>query len=221
MENQTVKKNFVRKIPSIIGIVVCVILVPILIMNLTIIIKSYINPNKTPDFFGIKPFIVETDSMVPEIRGGDLAVTKTVDPAKLREGDIISFKEESGTVVTHRILALTEKNGEPAFTTGGDDNKDSNGNQVIDTESISWSQVEGIYLFKISALGYLAMFMQKPLGMFVFVGIPLCAFIIYDIIRRRFTERRNAEKDNESQAEIERLKAELAEKEAQKSISEN
>ena len=199
------KKGFIRKLPSIIGIVVCILLAPILIMNLTIIIKSYINPNKVPDFFGIKPFVVITDSMTPAIHGGDLVVTKTVDPRKLQVDDIISFKEGT-SVITHRIKELTEKDGEPAFVTKGDSNNANDTNPVI------YSQVEGVYLFKIERLGNLAMFMQTTTGMLIFVGIPICGFIIYDIIRHRIAVKKEKSKDMLAQAEIKKLKDQLAAK---------
>ena len=203
------KKGFVKRLPSIIGIVVCVIIAPVLIMNLTIIIKSYINPGRVPDFFGIKPFVVLTDSMEPEISGGDLVVTRVVDPARLKELDIISFKEGE-SVITHRIIELSEKDGEPVFITQGDSNN------VKDRNPITYSQVESIYLFKISRFGHLAMFMQTPVGLLAFVGIPLCGFILYDIIRRRLAYQKESARDSGAQAEIERLKAELAKRDGTK-----
>ena len=84
------------------------------IMNLTIAIKSYLNPNKVPDFFGIKPFVVNVGSMETEIMAGDLVITKNVDPAKLEKGDIISFKD-GNAVITHRIHEVKEENGETVF----------------------------------------------------------------------------------------------------------
>jgi len=200
------KKVFFRKLSSIIGIIVCVLIAPILIMNLTIVIKSYINPNKVPDFFGIKPFVVISKSMEPTICGGDLIITKSVEPSQLKEGDIASFKE-GDSVITHRIVKLAENNGESVFITRGD------ANNAEDLNPVTYSHVEGIYLFKISKLGHLAMYMQTPVGMLIFVGIPLFSFIIYDIIRQRLADRKEISREAESQAEIKKLKAELAEKE--------
>jgi len=211
---QQPKKGFLGRLPSIIGVIICVLLAPILIMNLTIIIKSYIHPERVPDFFGIKPFIVSSPSMEDAIMTGDLVVTKTVDPATLKEGDIISFKSGTGdAVITHRIHEVTEKDGQPVFITMGDNNKG-----VTDAKPVTYEQVESVYLFKIDRLGRLAMFMQKPVGMMVFVGIPLCSFILYDIIRRRLTDRREAAMENDAQTEIERLKAELDEKMRQAAV---
>lgn len=200
------KKSFVRRIPAIIGILLCIILIPILVMNLTIIVKSYINPDKVPDFFGIKPFIVITGSMEGTISAGDLVITKAVDPSTLQVGDIISYKE-GNAVITHRIVEMTTADGEPAFITKGD------ANNAEDTNPVTWTQVEGVYLFGIAGLGNLSLYMQTPVGILVFVGIPLCCFILYDIIRRRLDNKKDRAKDIEAQAEIERLRAQLAEKE--------
>jgi len=189
---------------SVVGIIVCVIMAPILIMNITIVIKSYINPEKVPDFFGIKPFVVATGSMEPEIYGGDLVITKTVNPGDLKVRDIISFKE-GDAVITHRIVEVTEKDGEPAFITKGD------ANNVEDENPVTYAQVEGIYRFKINGLGNLAMFMQTQAGMVVFIAVPLCAFIIYDTIRRRRAEQEEKERLRAEQEEKDRLRAELDE----------
>ena len=201
------KKSFVQRIPSIVGVLICVLLAPILLMNITIVIKSTIKPDAVPDFFGIKPFVVLSGSMETTIMEGDLAVTRVVDPATLQVGDIVSFKEGK-SVITHRIIGLTEKGGEPAFVMQGD------ANNAKDESAVSYSQVEGLYQFRIPGMGKIAMFMQTPIGMLVFIGIPLCGFIVYDLIRRRLSDRKELKEGDEAQAdaqaEIERLKAALA-----------
>ena len=42
----------------------------------------------------------------------------------------------------------------------------------------------GIYRGRIPKVGDFALFLQQPLGMLLFIGIPLFAFVIYDILRR-------------------------------------
>ena len=54
------------------------------------------------------------------------------------------------------------------------------------------------------------MFLQTPLGMAVFIGIPVCAFIIYDIIRRQRQAKKGNDETEELKKELERLKAEKA-----------
>jgi len=199
------KRKFKVRVSTIIAIIVSVILLPILIMNITIVVKAYINPNETPDFFGIKPFVVLSGSMETTIMAGDLVVMKETEPSTLKIGDIISFKEGQ-SVVTHRIIETTEKDGEPAFITKGD------ANNTEDKTPITYSQVEGIYLFRIAKLGRMAMFMQTPIGMLTLVGIPLLGFILYDIIRRRISAKKENNMISAAQNEIEMLKSELAKK---------
>ena len=206
------KKGFSKRIPSIIGIIVCVLLAPILIMNFTIIIKSYISPDKVPDFFGIKPFIVDSPSMTGTVNKYDIIITKNIDPAKLKKEDIISFKDNNGSVITHRIEGLTEIDGKPAFITKGD------ANNKTDDDLVFYSQVESVYInIRIPNLGRLAIFIQTPLGMLAFIGIPLCGFIIYDIIRRILADKKSKATDSEVRAELEKMKALLKEKEEQNS----
>lgn len=198
------QRSFARLISSVLGVLVCVILIPILVMNLTIIVKSYLNPNEVPDFLGIKPFIVVTGSMESTIDGGDLVITKVVDPETLEVGDIISYSLGE-SVITHRIAEKTEADGEPAFITKGD------ANNTEDQDPVTYDQVESSYLFRIAGMGNIAMFMQTPVGMLVFIGIPLCCFILYDIIRRRLQAKKDSKKDDKMQTEIESLRAQLKE----------
>jgi len=193
-----------RLILSLFGVLICVLLVPILAMNLTIIVKSYLNPNEIPDFLGIKPFIVVTGSMEGTIDGGDLIITKVVEPEALEVGDIIAYSIDT-SVITHRIIEETQVDGQPAFITKGD------ANNIEDQDPVTFDQIESIYLFRIAGLGNVAMFMQTPVGMLVFIGIPLCCFILYDIIWRRFQAKKDSKKDDEMQSELENLRAQLDE----------
>lgn len=207
MEKQ---KKVSRVTTSIIGILICIVIIPIIVMNVTIIVKSYINPDEVPDFLGIKPFIVITGSMEGTIDGGDLVITKEVDPETLEVGDIISYSIGQ-SVITHRIIDMTEVDGDPAFITKGD------ANNAEDDEPVIFDQVESIYLFRISGLGNVAMFMQTPQGMLVFIGIPLCLFVLYDIISRRLRTKKERKKDDAMQAELEELRAQLDEKDSEQS----
>ena len=66
---------------TVLGVILCLILAPILIANITMIVKSYTDSDKVPSFGGYCPFIVLTDSMVPTINGGDLVIDKVVTDA--------------------------------------------------------------------------------------------------------------------------------------------
>ena len=192
-----------------IGIALCVILIPMLIANITMIIKSYTNKDEVPGFMGITPMIVLTDSMDPEIKSGDMIFCASVDASEIKEEDIISFFDPSSknnTVVTHRVVEVIDQDGEIFYRTKGDINN------VEDREPVPYEKVVGVYRFRIAGFGNVAMFMQTVPGMIVCVLIPLVILVGYDIIRRRLYESNKEDTTKELLAELEALKAERAEK---------
>lgn len=40
------KVNWLQKITTVIGVVLCVVFIPLLLINVTLIVKSYTNPNQ-------------------------------------------------------------------------------------------------------------------------------------------------------------------------------
>lgn len=207
--SNTTKKRFNPL--SIIGIILCVVLAFLLVCNVIIIIKGSADTQKPPSVFGVTPMIVLSQSMsgdAPDhIEIDDLIFIDNSHPDTMEVGDVVSFMEGK-IVVTHRIMDIkTNADGSREFVTGGDNNRDENGEVVLDTETVKESNVIGKYMFRIPKVGALIYFMQKPLGMIAFIGIPLFAFIIYDIIRRQRAATKDAKKNDELQAELERLRA--------------
>lgn len=192
-----------RAITSVAGVILCIILIPVLVLNITLVAKSYINPDEVPAFFGIKPFVVLTGSMEDTIGAGDLIITREVDPSTLLVGDIVSYRTGS-SVITHRILELTEVSGEPAFITQGD------ANNAADERPVTYDQVESIFVRNIPKLGNAAMFMQTTRGMLISIGGPVALFILYDVLSRRRSNKRVMEEQAETQAELDDLKRQLA-----------
>ena len=129
--NSNYQKENKRKsdIPFIIFLIICI---PILIINLIIIIKGNMNPDKVPDVFGYKPFAVVSGSMETSINVGDLVIAKKIDSDKsLKNGDIIAFRTSDNYVVTHRIVETKDENGKRYFTTKGDNNKSNDMDPVV------------------------------------------------------------------------------------------
>lgn len=196
------KTKSASKVFIAIIVLICLILVPILIANLTIIVKSFTQPDEVPNFMGYKPFIVLSGSMEPEFYPGDLVLVREVQPESLQVGDIISFREGM-SVVTHRVKDIIEEDNQRKFVTKGDNNN------VEDRIAVIESQLEGRYLLKVPGLGNFAMFMQTPLGMMIFIALPLTAFILYDILRRFFQERREGRRTRELEEELSRARQQL------------
>ena len=195
------KNGLLQKIVGAVGIALCVVFVPLLLINVTLIVKSYTSPDKVPDFFGYKPFIVLSGSMEPSIMTGDMVFVKETDPDSLKVGDVIAYKSGSA-VVTHRIVEVKSENGETRYVTQGD------ANNAADQGMVKPADVEGIYQRRVAGAGNLAMFMQTTTGMILFVVCPLVLFVLWDVIRRQLESRKEVSRTKELEMELERLRAE-------------
>ena len=188
--------------------------------------------------FGFKAFIVLSDSMSKtDFDAGDLVLVKEVDPATLKEGDIIAYTSQNtsnyGETVTHKIRKLTtDANGEPGFITYG---------TTTDTDDetiVTYPYVLGKYTTNIPKVGRFFMFLKTTPGYIVCILIPFLLLILIQGLNciklfRRYKleqmaemqeERAKIEEERaESQkmmAELLALKAQLAEKENQNNDSE-
>lgn len=207
------------RILMVIGAVLCILFGFLLICNLTIIIKGTLFPEKPPSVMGVTPMVVLSGSMSGEAEGhievGDLVFVGKAEAEELEVGDIIAYMS-GGSAVTHRIVAIdTAEDGSLLFTTKGD------ANEVEDTEPVTEEQLIGIYRGRIPKVGDFALFLRQPLGMLLFIGVPLLAFIIYDVVRRQRYASREKSKALEMEAELERLRSLAGERETSSSVAED
>lgn len=213
------KEQKASKAGTVFGVILCIILIPILIVNVTMIIKGKTNPDKVPNFLGYSPMIVLTGSMEPTIKENDLIVIKTVDPAELKEQDIITFFDpasKNNSVVTHRIVRINRaEDGSLTFTTKGDFN------DAEDIDAVPADNLIGTYKFRLPGLGWVAMQMSTPLGLVVCVAVPLILLVAYALIRRRKYERSKDQDTKALLAELEELRKRQAESESKGSSAES
>lgn len=188
------KSKQIHKMYRIIGIVFYTIIIPILIINFTLILKSFINPDKIPDFLGYKNFIIVSQSMEPNINVGDAIFIKEVSEADLNVNDVISF-HDGADINTHRIKNITEENGIKFYTTKGDNNKREDKNKV------TFKNIEGKYIFKISNFGIVIDILKSKVTLFVIVTLIILRimfnFRVYKRKENRSRKRRNYEKTHQ------------------------
>lgn len=196
------------RVGTIIGIVLCLLLVPILVINVTIIIKGLVNPGKVPSVGGYSPLIVLTDSMYPDIKSGDLIFVKTLDAKDVKVGDVIAFFDPDGSgtsVLTHRVKEITKNDkGEDAWRTKGDANNSE------DPTPAPFDNLVGIYKGKINGAGRVAMFLQSTPGLIVCIAIPLVLLVAFELIRRKKYEKAKNKDTEALLEELEALKAKQA-----------
>ena len=204
------KTSVTHRVLTIVGTILCIILIPMLLINITLIVKSYINKDEVPSIGGTFPLIVLTDSMVPEIYSGDLIICRTADTEDIEVNDVISFFDPAGngtSIVTHRVIEIVEDDGEIFFRTRGDYNN------TEDKELVPAENLVGVYKMRIAGAGHIAMFMQSTAGLIICVVFPIILLVGYDMIRRRIYEKNNKQDTDALLAELEALRAEKAEKE--------
>ena len=171
-----------KTISKVVFVVLLVILVPILVFNIIIMLKSFIKPNEVPGVLGYKPMIVLTGSMEPNIMRGDLVVVKETKDDLVKD-DIISYRDKEGLIITHRIVAVFYENGIAKYTTQGDANNEDDGIEITN------DMVEGIYKFRIPKLGGALEYIQTPTGIIITsLSILLVVFILISL-GKAFDER--------------------------------
>lgn len=206
------KADAKQKMLTIIGTVLCILLLPALIVNVTLIAKSYINKDEVPTVGGKFPMIVLTDSMYPVIAAGDLIICNTAEADEILVGDVISFYDPMGSgtsVVTHRVLEIVTEDGEISFRTKGDNNN------AEDTALVPADNLIGIYQNRIAMVGHVAMFMQTTPGLILCCVCPILLLVGYDMLRRRKFEKTQKQDTDALLRELEELRRMKAEKEEQ------
>lgn len=172
---------------------------------------------------GYRCFNVISPSMEPVYGVGDLIYVKEVNPATIKEGDVITFLVNEDLVVgTHRVARVDAENQH--FYTKGD------ANNVEDQAPVHFNNVIGVPQFSIPKLGYVSDFIQNPPGMYITIGFGIVLILLVfvpDMIGKKKEKVEDlqaadmqaridtANEENERlKAEIERLKSETADKQA-------
>lgn len=202
---------------TIVGIVLCVILVPILVINVTLVIKGLTNPDEVPSLFGYSPLIVKSGSMEPTIKTGDLIIIKPIDIDDIhgdsefgaKDGTIISFydpESRGNAVTTHRCIeVIVNKDGTKSFRTKGDGNFES-----VDQTLVPEKNVIGTYVLRIPAAGNVAFFMQTTPGLIICIAVPIALFVGYDLIMKKRYDKKKKKETDSLLAELEALRAQAA-----------
>lgn len=177
----------------------------ILIILATYNIYNYVCINvlkqDLPTINGYGTLEVISGSMEPTIDVGDLIIVNTKYD-ELKENDIITFYDEKGSFVTHRIIEI--KDGE--YITKGDNNNSE------DQGTINKDDIVAKYVTRLNGMGKLMAAFKNPITMIMIlvIGILVCVLVSTDkegnpIITEEEKEyeeflkfKENSEKENKS-----------------------
>lgn len=194
--NEYIKKKKKRReiIKKILSSIIYIIIIPIITYNIFLIIMSIVNPSKTPSFLGIKTFVIVSGSMEPNLNVGDIVLIKTVDEQEIKVNDIISFREGQ-SIITHRIVEISEEEGIKKYITKGDNNN------AKDSNAVEYEEIEGVYIVKIPKIGWLVIFLKNKI---VIISIILIFYLMY-IHNSNVNKKRNERRKLRNQYERNKL----------------
>lgn len=169
------------------------IVILVLFLAITLLLTTAFNPVKK-----FQVLRVMSGSMEPEIKVGSVIFVTKTDISKLRERDIITFNatDSPEMSVTHRIAEIVIKDGKTIFRTKGDANK------TADATEVPAQSVKGKVLFALPFLGYVSVFVKKPLGFILLVILPALLLIINEIFNIKKTIEEEVKKKYEKQNEL-------------------
>ena len=166
-----------------------------------------------PNLYGYSPLAVQSDSMEPTFKKGDLIIIEKRDDYNiLNVGDIVTFyafKDGQKYYDTHRIVNIKPHNQTNYYVTRGD-------NAIADDiDPASFTNVVGVYTgYKVPYLGGVMDFLKTQMGIFICIVLPLALLFIWQLFKfiSVFTE-------SKKQKAVEELAVDI-EAEKQKAIEE-
>lgn len=123
---------------------------------------------------GVRPLVVVSGSMEPTIPVGAVVLSMQKPASQIQPGTIVTVQRPRGLgLITHRLVKSVEVSpGDYDFTLKGD------ANRSVDPESYRVEKV-GEYFWHINGLGYVALAIQSPGGLFLVGGAVLLFFALF------------------------------------------
>ncbi len=127
--------------------------------------------------------MVLSGSMEPKIETGSLCfINKKVKYEDIKENDIIAFKLSDKSLVTHRVVEITDE----GFVTKGD------ANDVNDGAKVTRNNYVGKTVMNFAKVGYFISLFQSRNGQIITITIVIIMFVVAFL----FGEKDNKKKNN-------------------------
>ncbi len=122
---------------------------------------------------GRDTLIVGGRSMEPTIPVGAAVIVEPVTAAQLRIGDIVTIRVDGGpSFVTHRIVGLSSRDGQPYVETRGD------AESTPDPATSPASSIVGRVGWSIPLAGYLLALLSLPMGIVFAIGLGVTIVLL-------------------------------------------
>ena len=118
-------------------------------------------------------YVVTSDSMSPEIEGGDVVIVTERSPDQIEEDDVITFAPpgDDDRRTTHRVVEVQEEDSQLQFLTQGD------ANDAVDPAPVPADRVIGEVTLTIPYFGRFVAFAQTTIGIVSLIILPGLALV--------------------------------------------
>ena len=173
------KKHTVFKTVKTVWKIIEKIIIIAVIFICAIIITQKLTDNEK-SFFGYRIFRVQTGSMIPVYEVGDVIIVKEKALEKIAVGDDVTYWGTTGTMkgklVTHRVIATEEIDGQKVLHTQGVANN-------TEDPIVYGNQINGVVQGKLYLLTAITHALANQY-VFYFCGIiPLTIFVFFAFVR--------------------------------------
>jgi signal peptidase len=120
-----------------------------------------------PLVIGQRPLTVLSGSMEPALATGDVVVVDRIEPRDAAPGDVVTYRDPGGRLVTHRVRAVRPDGAGYEFITRGDANNAGERWTLRPDGELSRA------VFRVPHAGRLLAVTSSPAGRLVLVVIPL------------------------------------------------
>jgi signal peptidase len=126
---------------------------------------------------GHRSFTVMSGSMEPAISTGDVVMTSQIRPAEAKVGQVVSFRDPSGSkrLITHRIRRIRNDGKSFLFTTKGD------ANNTLERWSVPAGGQIGRVWLRIPKIGYVLAKTRTPVGRVLMVVVPAILLALLEL----------------------------------------
>lgn len=167
-----------KKITSALATIIFIIC--LVLLALVMVTPKDAAGNKRVNIAGYSIMTVMTGSMEPAYQVGDIIVIKKTNENELQVKDVITFistdEELNGQPITHRIIDITEENGQKKFETKGDNN------QIADETPVTSDRILGKVQLRIPFVGRAVNFMQtNRIAFFLIVILPMLVIMALEV----------------------------------------
>ena len=150
--------------------------------------------NNTISVGGYRLFMVVSESMKEEYEVGSILLSKEVKESELKVNDNVVYLGKAsnlkGLIITHKIVAIEEKDGERIYTTKGTSN-------TVEDPKITFDQIYGKIIYKTVVLSFIGRLLMNNITYYFLLSI-VAIVVSFEIVSAIY-ERKEEDVDEEKE----------------------